>query len=108
MKSLDRLIQWIEDDPTVRRFRELEAVIDADTALQGQYKELLKLQKVMVQQEAMGHPGFPNAKASYEQRKDELMDHVLLGEYLALLELLNDDLQLMQQIIEDELNKEFD
>jgi cell fate (sporulation/competence/biofilm development) regulator YlbF (YheA/YmcA/DUF963 family) len=108
MRSLEVLLERIQSDPAVQRFRELEALIDADVELQRQYKALLDLQKRMVQRESSGHPDAPAAKEAYELAKNELLDHVLLGEYLALLEQLNDDLQGIQNIIEQELEHLFD
>jgi cell fate (sporulation/competence/biofilm development) regulator YmcA (YheA/YmcA/DUF963 family) len=106
MSKLDVLLQQIESDPAVKRFRELEELIDAE--LQRQYKALLDLQKRMVQREASGHPEASAAKDAYEEAKRRLLDHVLLEEYLTLLEQLNDDLQGIQNIIEHELEDLFD
>jgi cell fate (sporulation/competence/biofilm development) regulator YmcA (YheA/YmcA/DUF963 family) len=108
MTKLDRLISIIQEDPNVIRFKQLEAIIDHDVELQTKYKDVLDAQKVMVQKEAMQHKDYLDAKEHYESLQDHLLQHVLMSEYLDLLQILNEDINLIQTIIEDEINKDFD
>lgn len=108
MKTLDTLIQKIQEDPNVNRFKQLESIIDQDAELQAKYKDLLDAQKVMVQREVTKHKDYEDAKEHYEALKENLLEHVLMSEYLDLLELLNEDINLIQSIIEEEINKDFD
>lgn len=108
MKTLDTLINQIQKDPNVKRFKQLEAIIDQDKELQAKYKNLLDAQKVMVQREVTKHKDYQDAKDHYETLKEHLLEHVLMSEYLDLLEVLNEDIHMIQTIIEDEMNKDFD
>lgn len=108
MKTLDALVKEIKEDPNVIRFKQLEAIIDQDKELQAKYKNLLDAQKVMIQREVKKHKDYEDAKEHYELLKENLLEHVLMSEYLDLLEVLNEDINLIQTIIEDEINKDFD
>lgn len=108
MTAINRLIESLRDDPTVRRFQELERIIDQDVKLQRQYTELLDAQKIMVQREVKKHPQYNEAKELYQLLKEQLLQHVLMSEYLDLLEQINDDLKWIQEIIESEIAKDFD
>lgn len=108
MKTLNKIVEAIQQDPNVKRFKELEAIIDQDANLQADYKSLLNAQKVMVQREVTKHKDYEDAKQHYESLKEKLLEHVLMSEYLDLLETLNEDIHLIQTIIEDEINIDFD
>ena len=108
MKTLNKLIQVIQSDTTIQRFQTLERIIDQDENLQQEYRDLLDLQKIMVQRDIKKHPGYEQAKQDYETAKEHLLEHVLMSEYLDLLELINEDVNLIQALIEDEINKDFD
>ncbi|QMS85645.1 YlbF family regulator [Candidatus Xianfuyuplasma coldseepsis] len=108
MTAIDRLIESLQNDPTVRRFQELERIIDQDMNLQQQYNELLDAQKIMVQRQVKKHPQYNDAKETYQLLREQLMQHVLMSEYLDLLEQINGDLKWIQEIIESEISKDFD
>ncbi len=108
MDKLEQLLQLIRDDAQVRRFQELEQVIDQNESLQTKYKILLDAQKDMVQAEVKKLPRYESSKNRYESLRDELLDHPLMGEYLDLLEAINNDLSLIRTIIEEEINRDLD
>ncbi len=108
MNSLDKLINEIKEDPTVKRFKELEKVIDKDEKLNKEYKELLELQKVMVNKREQKSKDFTLAKKKYEEAKERVLQHLVLNEYLDLLEEINYDLGLIQKIISEEIKIDFE
>jgi len=108
MDKLEQLLQLIRDDAQVRRFQELERVIDQNESLQTKYKILLDAQKDMVQAEVKKLPRYESSKNRYESLREELLDHPLMGEYLDLLEAINNDLSLIRTIIEEEINRDLD
>jgi cell fate (sporulation/competence/biofilm development) regulator YmcA (YheA/YmcA/DUF963 family) len=108
MKQLKELAEMLENDAQIKRFKELEELIDQDVNLKAQYKELLDAQKIMVQREVKQHPRYLEAKEHYDALLDQLLEHVLMSEYLDLLEEINNDLNWIQEIIESEIAKDFD
>ncbi len=55
-----------------------------------------------------GKKNYENSKKEYEKYRNELMSNIVVGEYLTLLNDINDDLQLLKDIISYEVNKEFE
>ena len=108
LNSLDQLINKIKEDPTVKRFKELEKVIDKDEKLNKEYNELLKLQKIMVNKRELKSKDFAVAKTNYEKAKKQVLEHIVLNEYLDLLEEINYDLGLIQKIISEEIKIDFE
>jgi cell fate (sporulation/competence/biofilm development) regulator YmcA (YheA/YmcA/DUF963 family) len=108
LNSLEKLIDAIKNNNDVKRFKELEAIIDQDQDLNKEYKDLLNLQKLMVNDEAKQSSRLPQSKANYEAKLQELMSHILMEEYLDLLEVVNNDLQMIQSIITNEINMDIE
>lgn len=108
LNSLEKLIDLIRNDKQIQRFKELEKIIDQDVELQAKYKTLLDLQKIMVQREAKKHAKYAEAKEAYDTMKSKLLEHIVMSEYLDLLEEINSDLQMIQSIIETEINRKLD
>jgi len=107
LKTLDILIKEISNDAVVKRFKELEKVIDNDELLNKDYKQLLNLQKIMVIKREKNSKDFDEAKKNYYRAKENVMKHIILNEYLDLLEEINYDLRLIQKIISQDINIDF-
>ena len=108
MNSLRELIQLLESDPEIIRFKELEKVIDQDENIKQEYHQLLNLQKDMVQKQFKKSPKYDQAKKIYDQAFNKILTYPIMEEYLDLLEQINSDLNLIQTIIEEEINLDFD
>ena len=108
LDKLNDLIISINDDSNVKRFKELEKLIDSDDNLMKEYKKLLDLQKIMVQHDAKKSSKYENSKKEYDLQLDIVMNHLLMGEYLDVLEVVNNDLQMISQIILDEISADFE
>ena len=108
LNSLKLLIKEIEDDTVVKRFNELEKIIDKDKKLNDDYKKLLELQKIMINQREKRSEGLTLAENNYENAKEKVLKHIVLTEYLDLLEEINYDLGLIQNIISQEINIDFE
>lgn len=108
LDKLDKLVQVIRNDADIQRFKELETLIDQNEEIQKKYKKLLDAQKIMVQWEVKKHKDYQQAKEYYESLKAEILEYVIMEEYLDLLELINNDVDLIQSIIEEEISKDFD
>lgn len=108
MNSLDKLIKELMNDSVIERYKELEKIIDNDQKLNEDYKRLLDLQKTMVIEREKNIKGFKLAEKNYNNAKEKVMDHLILSEYLELLEEVNLDLDLVQKIISKEINTDFE
>ncbi len=108
MSSLKDLIKAIKSDSNIIRFKELESVIDADPTLKKNFELLIHLQKIMVQKEAKKTQDFQLAKSDYDAQYETVRSHVLMDEYLDLLEVVNNDLQLIQSILTYEINADIE
>ena len=108
LNKLDNLISEIANDPVVKRFKELERIIDNDQSLKSDYNDLLELQKVMINKREKQSKDLNLAVNDYEIAKENVMKHIVLNEYLDLLEDINYDLGLMQKIITEEINIDFE
>ena len=108
LNSLKELINLLKDDQEIRRFQELEKVIDQDENIKKEYHQLLNLQKDMVQKEFKKSNKYQEAKTKYDQAFQKILTYPIMEEYLDLLEQINSDLNLIQTIIEEEINIDFD
>lgn len=109
MKTLDTMLKMIEEDQSIQRYKQLEAIIMKDKKLKTEIQQLKVIQKQMVNAEHIGkteaHKQF---KSTYETRLEALYDHPLLSEYLALQSDINHLLQEIAGILEDGINKDIE
>jgi len=103
LNSVKKLINNLQTDSTIIRFKELESIIDRNEPLQHDFAKLLDLQKRMVQKEYYNSINIEQAKIEYEKQQQKVADYIVVEEYLDLLEIINNDIRLIQSIFEDEL-----
>ncbi len=103
MNSLNKLINNLQTDDTIKRFKELEDIIDHNESLQQDFAKLLDLQKKMVQKEYYNSKNIDQAKEEYEVQQHKVENYIVVEEYLDLLDIINNDIKLIQSIFEDEL-----
>lgn len=108
MKTLNKLTQELEKSEQVLRFRLLEQVIFNDSDLLSRYKIMSDKQKKMVNDKEFGKKNYVNSKLDYENYRNNLMSNIVVGEYLTLLNDINDDLNMLKNIISDEVNLGFE
>ncbi|MCF7926103.1 MAG: YlbF family regulator [Candidatus Izimaplasma sp.] len=104
MKELDKLIEKITDQPKVKRFKQLEKIIDQNDELMQEYKKLLNLQKQLVQKKHQKTSNVNSLQKTYDAQKKRVETYPLISEYLDLLDEINNDLDLIQSIITEEIN----
>lgn len=107
MNKLDNLTKELNNSEVVKRFKELEKIIDQDKKLQDGYQLLLKLQKQMVQDQTLHSKNAIISKKAYEEQRDLLTGNLIIEEYLDLLEEINEDIQTIQEIINNEIKRDF-
>lgn len=76
--------------------------------MQNDYKKLLDLQKIMVNDREKNRKNLENSTKNYEDAKSNLTSNIVISEYLDLLDDINSDLQMIQNIIEFELGRDFE
>ena len=108
MDNLKKLINELQKDERIIRFKILLRFIDQDKILQNDYKKLLELQKKMVNDEEKNRKNLENSKREYEKAKINLSSNIVVSEYIELLEEINLDLQMIQNIIENEISADFE
>lgn len=108
LNKLDKLILELTQDPIIKRFKELEKIIDNDHLLALEYNNLLALQRMMITKRENLNKDYTKAKNNYEKAKNNILKHVIMTEYLDLLEEVNYDLVLIQKIITKEINIDFE
>jgi cell fate (sporulation/competence/biofilm development) regulator YmcA (YheA/YmcA/DUF963 family) len=106
LSKLQKLIDSLQNQEDIKRFKELEKIIDHNEKIKTEYKKLLDLQKDMVGKEYKKHKDLPTAIKNYEMQKQKMMEFYILEEYLDLLDSINEDLNMIKTIIETEINKE--
>lgn len=111
MKSLNRtkeLIDLIKNDKQIRRFQELEAIIDHNILIKTEYIKLLELQKVMVKREFEKSNMVTAAKQKYDLQLEKVIGFPFVEEYLELLDEVKSDIVFLSSIIEKEIALDFD
>lgn len=108
LNKIKLLVKVIQSNPFVKRFRELEEVIDNNHELQQEYQIMLEKQKKMVNAKEFGRSSYKELKNDYESHKDSLLSNIIIEEYLDLQMKINEDLQMIQNIITTEINKELE
>jgi len=107
MTEKDKLLQMIENDPTVKRYREIESKMNASKAVKRQINQLKAIQKQMINARHIGKTeAVKQFEAAYDKQLEEIEAFPLMAEYLSLQEDINNMLQTILEIIEDGLNKE--
>lgn len=108
MNKLENLKEELRNQESVKRFKELESILDQDAKLRQDYEHLKNLQKRMVQAQAKESSNLKQATKEYNEQLEKVNQHVLLSEYVDLVQSVNEDLQLIQSIISQEINMDID
>lgn len=104
MNSLKKLINELENDQLIIRFKKIEKIIDQNENITSDFKNLLELQKKMVNDQEKNLLNIKKSTKAYNDAKSALTSNLLISEYLELLEDINYDLQMIQDIIGNEIN----
>lgn len=108
MNKLTDLTNELKNNESIKRFKQLESIIDHDENLKNDYELLKNLQKKLVQAETKKSANLSDIKQEYDTQLEKVNQHVLLSEYVDLIQSINEDLQLIQTIITEEINMDID
>lgn len=108
MSKLDNLLKVLNESEVVKRYKVLEKLINQDEILSANYKLLLELQKVMVQEKTLNTLKYTEAKEKYEKQLEIVYKNLIIEEYLDILEEINEDIQLIQEMINNDIQIDFE
>ncbi len=109
MTEIDKLLELIEHDPVVIRYREIEEKMNKSKDVKRQIAKLKAVQKQLINARHIGKTeAIKQFEKDYDERLSQIEDFPLMAEYLTLQTEINDMLQSVLQIIEDGLNKEIE
>jgi cell fate (sporulation/competence/biofilm development) regulator YmcA (YheA/YmcA/DUF963 family) len=108
LNSLKNLINELNKDELIIRYKKLEKIIDQDTNIEIAFKNLLELQKKMVNDREKNVSNFDASSKEYETAKTALTSNIVIAEYIELLEDINYDLQMIQNIIATSISADFE
>ena len=98
----------MQKDELIIRYKKLEEIIDRDKEISVNYKNLLELQKKMVNDREKNRSNLENSTRNYEIAKSALTSNIIVSEYIELLEEINYDLQMIQNIIGTEISTDLE
>lgn len=109
MNEKEKLIQMLQENPDIQRYKRIEMLINQNTELKAQFNQLKSIQKQLVNAK---HIGKEEAIKVFQERYDALYESIesypLMSDYLALQSDINDMIQSIVQILEEGLEKEFE
>ena len=106
MNNIDGIKEYFNSLPEVKRIHELEPYIDNSKKINDTFNELKSIQRKMVEaKEYKDLDNFELLKASYEKKKDELLDLPFVEEYLELIEIVGNMLHELTSSISDLIDK---
>lgn len=109
MTEKEKLIQMIEEDEEIQRYKRIEQAINQNRELKAKFNELKNVQKQLVNAR---HIGKKEAIDAFQTRYDALYEAIeaypLMSDYLALQSDINDMIQSIVGIIEEGLEKDFE
>lgn len=109
MKTKDKIIDYFNSLPEVKRLKELEPYIKNNSEIINRFTELKNIQKKMVASKEFNQFNQYNAyKKEYEFKKEELYNLPFVEEYLELVDnvnqLLNNLSEEINYLIDKEIN----
>lgn len=104
MTTLDKIILEIDNNPKIRRYKELEQIINSNQEVKRILDESKTIQKEIVHAESLNKPEqLKVLNDKYDTKMKNLKEHPLLMEYLDLQQEINNFLQDMSNSINNSL-----
>lgn len=109
MSEKEKLLQMIQEHPSIIRYKKIEEIINNHRELKGKFNELKAVQKQLVNAKEIGKT---QAIEAFQAKFDELYltieSYPLMSEYLALQSDINEMVQSIVKIIEEGIEKDFE
>ncbi len=107
MKSIERLIDYLKHDETVKQYQELERIIFDNPQYKAAYTALTTKQKAYVRARESGAKDAKEKKDAYEAYRKSITSDPIVHQYLTLQADVNAMIQTIAGILESALNAPF-
>jgi len=109
MTEREKLIQMIQENPEIQRYKRIEKIMNGNKFLKSKMAQLKSVQKQLVNAKHIGKKEAVLAfQAQYDALYEELETYPLMSDYLALQSDINEIMQAIVSIIEEGIEKDFD
>jgi len=99
-----KILKAFENNVNIKRYYELEKIINNNELIKTKLDELKVIQKEIVHAEALNkEKALKTLKEKYDNLYNEFLETPLIAEYLELQTLINDLLQNFTAIIEEDI-----
>ena len=107
MTEKQKLIEMINHDETIKRYKAIEKVINENQDLKDKINQLKTVQKQLVNaKEIQKEKSIQHFQEVYDQLLEEIESYPLMSDYLALQGDINEMIQTIAEVLEDGINKE--
>ncbi len=105
MSEKEQLIELIKDNETIKRYKQIEVVINKDKQLKRNINKLKTIQKQLVNAKEIGKmKAVEKFQSEFDLLLEEIETYPLMTEYLDLQDEINQMLKDVLNIIEDKIN----
>lgn len=102
MKNDQDILKAFSENKNIKRYQELEKIINKNELIKDKLTTLKKIQKEIVHAKSFGKTNaLDKLESDYDRLYNEFLQTPLIAEYLELQVLINDLLQNFTSIIED-------
>jgi len=109
MSAKEELLQLIKNNESVKRYQQIESVINKDKTLKKNINKLKSVQKQLINAKEINKTQAINKfQSEFDQLLDEIESFPLMSEYLDLQEEINYMVKEVLQIIENQINEGID
>lgn len=109
MNEKEKLLAMIRENLSIRRYRELETIINQDPDIQAKMAALINLQKQLVNAREFGkREAAKQFEQHYETMIKTIEDYPLMSEYIALQGDINDMIKTIMEILENGINDDLE
>lgn len=109
MNEKEKLIQMIEKNEEIQRYKRIESIINNNKKLKTKVNQLKALQKQLINAKQVGKTqAIAEFESRYQVLYNEIEEYPLMSDYLALQGDINEMIQSIQSIIEEGIEKDFE
>ena len=109
MSEKEQLIELIKNSETIKRYKQIEIVINKDKQLKRNINKLKTIQKQLVNAKEIGKTkAVEKFQGEFDLLLEEIETYPLMTEYLDLQDEINQMLKDVLNIIEDKINEKIE
>lgn len=107
MKINKSIIDGLNNNPKIKRYKVLEKVVNKDKNLKDNINKLKNIQKEIVHAKEFGKEAFlDKLNKDYDELYDEIRNYPLMSEYIDLQNEINNMIQNFIDIVENGIDKD--